>query len=174
MKLKNPIQINLKDFFQKGQFDCIKTGKTKEWILNNFPDPDNFDHSLFMSKKCNIWTYGALEFHFDLDELFLIWCDNLPYLKNSKSIKYEKWILEDLSKMTLLEVQKILNSEKSNYSVKLDKDSKNAIIKIKQSEVGLWFENLTETEEELPDFNEFKLIAFEKSSIDYDCFDKKF
>ncbi len=177
MKLKNPIQINFKDFFLKGQFDYIKPGQTKEWILNNFPDPDGFDNDLFMSKKCNIWTYSAVELHFDHDKLFLIWCDNLECIKDSKSIKYEKWILDNLSEMTLIEVQKILNSEKVNYSVKLDNDNKNAIIKIRQSGVCLWFENQKKNDEdidEFEDFNEFKLFAFAKSASDFDSFERNF
>ncbi|EHC1583774.1 hypothetical protein JT374_001857, partial [Listeria monocytogenes] len=60
MKLNKPVEIEMETFIQKGEFDCIKIGQTKEWILNNFPDPDsisNIGHNLY------IWLYGNIEFH---------------------------------------------------------------------------------------------------------------
>ena len=40
MQLPRPISIDMLDFLRDGRFDCIEPGQTKEWILNNFPDPD--------------------------------------------------------------------------------------------------------------------------------------
>ena len=40
MQLPRPISIDMLDFLHDGRFDCIEPGQTKEWILNNFPDPD--------------------------------------------------------------------------------------------------------------------------------------
>ncbi|EHH6118450.1 hypothetical protein J8O47_002069 [Listeria monocytogenes] len=51
MKLNKPVEIEMETFIQKGEFDCIKIGQTKEWILNNFPDPDsisNIGHNLYI------------------------------------------------------------------------------------------------------------------------------
>lgn len=64
MQLPRPINIDMLDFLRDGRFDCIEPGQTKEWILNNFPDPDG---------KCriadDIWLYGNIEFHFGGGEL---------------------------------------------------------------------------------------------------------
>ena len=165
----NPIQINLRDFFLKGQFDSVKIGQTKDYIINNFAQPDDDSD---MGYNMRIFSYGCIEFHFEFDVLFLIWCDNLTYLKNTKSIKFDKWIIKDLAKMTLPNVLKILNSEKSNYSVKFDEKLKNAIIKIKPSNVNLWFEPMKEENDENP--NNYKLIAFGLSDKDYDSFENNF
>ena len=59
MKLETKINIDILDFIKNGKFDYIKLGQTKEWILNNFPDPDILDF------KYNIWTYGNIEFHWN-------------------------------------------------------------------------------------------------------------
>jgi hypothetical protein len=74
MHLKHKITIDLLDFIKYGKFDYIKIGKSKEWIINNFPDPD------FLSKSPEvynhpIWQYGNIEFHFNNEELFLIYSD---------------------------------------------------------------------------------------------------
>jgi len=74
--LERPVVVDLYDFIIKGAFDCIKIGQTKEWILNNFPDPDDVENGFHMTKKGSIWTYGNIEFHFSDNILFLIFCDN--------------------------------------------------------------------------------------------------
>jgi len=167
--MKNPIKINLKDFFLKGQFDIIKVGQTKEWILNTFIEPDDDSD---MGNDFSIIRYGWIELHFDRDKLFLIWCDSLPDIKNSNLIKYDKWILTRLSEMTFEETQKTLNLESVNYLVKFDTESKNVIIKIKYSGINLWFN--PETEKLNKDFNKYQLFAFGKSDIDYDNFERGF
>ena len=73
MKLAEPIKIDLLSFIKTGKFDCIKLGKTKEWIIHNFPDPDGFSKEIY---DCRIWLYGNIEFHFRKDAtLFLIFSD---------------------------------------------------------------------------------------------------
>ena len=42
MEYKNKIKVSIKDFFLDGKFDFIEIGQSKEWILNNFPKPDDF------------------------------------------------------------------------------------------------------------------------------------
>jgi len=58
MVLSHPITINLLTFFKTGKFDYLKLGKTKEWILNNFPDPDgDFEKEEYLKNHVNIWQY---------------------------------------------------------------------------------------------------------------------
>lgn len=166
MKQKVPIHINLKDFFLKETFDIIKVGQTKKWILANFPEPDDDTN---MGNDFSIMRYGWIELHFDRDTLFLIWCDSLPFIKNNDRIIYNKWIVDDLEKMTLEETQKILNTEKANYLIKFDTDHQHCILKIKPSGVKLWFkQNINEVDNQV---NDFKLFAFGKSQKDYDTFE---
>lgn len=170
MKLDKPIDIDLKKFILEGKFDYIKLGQTKQWIINNFPNPDDYsDEDL----NFNIWQYGSIEFHFDNDELFLIWCDNLPYLDSSKTLKINMWIFKDLSKLTLLYVLSIMNTEQSNYSVKFDKQLNNAVIKIRESGVTLWFENIEEWEDSTNPGN-YHLVGFGLNHPEHDTFERSF
>ncbi|MDH7447604.1 hypothetical protein [Aquimarina sp. 2201CG14-23] len=169
MKINNPIHIHLKDFFLKEQFDIIKVGQTKEWILNNFPEPDD---DTDMGNGFSIIRYGWIELHFDLDKLFLIWCDSLPYIEDSDRIKYDKWMLTNLDELTLEQTQKRLNSESVNYLVKFNTEERHVIVKIKYSGVKLWFH--PETEKMNDETNKYKLFAFGKSEEDYDNFNRGF
>ncbi len=163
MKINHPVDIHIKDFFLEGTFDFIKPGQTKTWILQNFPDPDDESD---MGNSLSIWRYGCIEFHFDHDKLYLIWCDNLSYLRSNKSLKLDKWILDNLKELNLPYVQSKLNSENVTYSVNFDKKLNNSIIRIKKSRVKLWFE--CDDEEKADDPNNFTLVAFGLSDPDYD------
>lgn len=70
MDIKDKIKIDFLEFFKFGKFDFIKLGQTKEWILNNFPEPDSRFDSEMLKNGCDIWTYGDIEFHFTGQELF--------------------------------------------------------------------------------------------------------
>ncbi len=119
MKLKSPITINFLDFFKRGKFDFIKLGQTKEWILNNFPDPDDYNTE-FIKRKFAIWRYGNIEFHFnDSNELFLIYSDYISTLNGGKNLLLEKWILTDYNKLKLSHVLAELNKESIDYKKKV-------------------------------------------------------
>ena len=94
MKLNNFIEIDILDFFKTGKFDYLKLGHSKEWILNNFPDPDDFGmgENLLTAK---IWFYGNIELHFDKSELFLIFSENINDLNGGQFLKLNKWILDE-------------------------------------------------------------------------------
>jgi hypothetical protein len=103
MKLKTPIEIDFLGFFKTGKFDCLKLGQSKEWILNNFPNPDSrFD---LESEKSgfDIWTYDDIELHFENDILFLIYSDHWYEwkLEGGENLNLDKWIFDDISRLTL-------------------------------------------------------------------------
>ena len=98
IKLKNPVNVDLFKFVTKGEFDYIENGQTKEWILNNFPDPDQIGD---MGHGLSVWLYGRIEFHFDKEILFSIWCDNFIDFTAGKNIKLDKWIFNDVKKFNL-------------------------------------------------------------------------
>lgn len=115
MKLPTKINIDFLAFIKHGTFDYIKLGQTKEWILNNFPDPDGFSED-FLHPKYAIWTYGNIELHFNKQNiLFLIYCDHLHELDGGESLDLKAWILEDHSKLNLAYVQNQLNKEDIDY-----------------------------------------------------------
>ena len=102
----------MEDFIKNGKFDYIQIGQSKEWILNNFPDPDGY---FSMSYKDSIWKYGTIEFHFSENQLFMIFCEQLS-LPDENGIKINKWIF-DRRPLTMLECIRILNDERLSFSL---------------------------------------------------------
>ena len=115
MHLTHPIEIDLLTFFKFGHFDFIKLGQTKEWILRNFPDPDDFGPAL-LSPKWPIWTYDRFEFHFDTsNRLTAIYTDYLAELPHNNRLQITPWILDQVDKLTLLYVLGELNKHAIYY-----------------------------------------------------------
>jgi hypothetical protein len=88
MKLTDKIHIDILSFIRTGKFDYLKIGQTKEWILNNFPDPDDIGIGDTI-KNAQIWFYGNIELHFDKDELSLIFSENIVGLDGGPSIEFD-------------------------------------------------------------------------------------
>ena len=40
MKNNHKVEIDMLKLFKTGKFDFLKMEQSKEWILNNFPDPN--------------------------------------------------------------------------------------------------------------------------------------
>ena len=134
MKLKQKIEIDFLEFFKTGRFDYLKLGQTKEWIRNNFPDPDcgGFND--------NIWCYGNIELHFYKEQLFLIYSDYLSELNGGKSLKLNKWILETPENLTLEFVIYKLNETQIDFTLTHNKKCKNQIeIHLIESGIKLGF-----------------------------------
>ncbi len=140
MKLNTKIQIDLLDFVKYGKFDYIELGNDKQWIINNFPNPDGFNESFFQD-KCSIWRYGNLEFHFDGAVLYQIYSDYINQLNAGEQIQLDKWILATPSKLTLLYVIEHLNNENIEY--KKVNFLQAQVQLILQSGVILGFDNLS-------------------------------
>lgn len=128
MKLKEKIIIDFKEFLSTGKFDFLKHGKTKEWVINNFPDPDGFDDSPEIYKD-NIWCYGNIELHFHKEELFLIFSDYINTLDGGPSLELKKWFLGNKETPTLLEAISELNKAHLDFE-KVTRDT-GEIIEIK-------------------------------------------
>ena len=132
----NPVQVNLFNFINNGEFANIKVGQTKEWIINNFPDPDYIND---MGDNMFIWQYGTIEFHFDGEMLFLIFCDNFHKFNAGKTIDLEKWIFKSTNHLTLEKVVKVLNKNKISFTLIHKESIECVIIKILASNVSLYF-----------------------------------
>jgi hypothetical protein len=148
MTLTTPIEIDLLTFFKTGRFDYLKLGQTKEWIINNFPDPDEVYTSSYDSP---IWFYGEIELHFNnTGELFLIFSDHIGTLQGGNSLRLNKGILSKPEKLTLEYVIHYLNQERIDYKVvhgTLNSGYSSASINIVPSGVSLNF-SLPEKDDE--------------------------
>jgi hypothetical protein len=79
MKLNHHITIDPLEFIRSGKFDPITLGKSKEWTLNNFADPDGQAEFPEVYEE-PLWRYGTIEFHFNGNALFLIFSDSIDTL----------------------------------------------------------------------------------------------
>lgn len=117
MQLNHTIEIDILKLFQTGTFDFIQIGKTKEWILNNFPPPDDYARGDNLENS-EIWRYGTIEFYFTGDILWQVYTDYLDPIHAGKHFKIKKWILEDPYLLSLDFVCQNLNKERINYQIK--------------------------------------------------------
>ena len=144
MKLNFPIEISMEDFVKKGKFDCIQIGQSKEWIINNFPDPD---YGYSMSYKDTIWCYGSFQFFFAKNQLASIFCENLA-LDVPESLKIDKWIFN--LPVTLLKFIEILNNDYVDFNLEHHNPkhglSSRVTITIASSKVKLDFYDVTGSE----------------------------
>lgn len=162
MQLKHKITINFLEFFKTGKFDCLKLGQTKEYILNNFPDPDGSpDHFMQTHKNGDIWCYGKIELHFDAENrLFLIFSDYIDTLTGGNNLILEKWILETPQELNLINVIKHLNKENIDFEKRIEKTLGQIKIKLLKSNVNLSFLSEEISELKIADPNNYILGAF--------------
>ena len=158
MKFANPIEISFFDLIKHGKFDYIKLGKTKEWILNNFPNPDEFEENdnFFMTKKCNIWTYGDIEFFFnEKNELYMIFCDSFNgigagnkwlshEIDGGASLQLDKWIFEKVRKLTLPYVIENFLINNIDFTTKCNQTTRSIELKTTNNTVSLHFDTIEE------------------------------
>jgi hypothetical protein len=171
MKLAQRIEIDLLDFLKNAKFDYIKLGQTKEWIINNFPDPDE---TYIDSYNSPIWFYGNIEFHFrDDDTLFLIYSDYIDTtLDGGDSLLLKKWIFDQPENLTIENVARHLAKERIGYKLEYGTfpgDYTSAVVKCLESGVALSFAFPERDEEEYEDYlkklktadsNLFQLVSF--------------
>lgn len=159
MKLKEPIEIDFLEFFKTGKFDCLKLGQTKEWVLNNFPDPDGeSDHeTLKEGNGFDIWTYGDIELHFENQKLFLIYSDHWYEwkLEGGTNLRLKKWIFSDISQLNLRFVLEAFNTHNIDYKKKTDQLG--VLLRL-NSGLELTFENINDVEG--LNTNDFHLSSF--------------
>ncbi|MCP3926943.1 MAG: hypothetical protein GY714_30665 [Desulfobacterales bacterium] len=157
MKLNKKIKINILEFFQTGNFYRLILGKTKEWVLNNFPDPNYIGIGETLESAA-IWRYGNLELHFDQQELFLIYSDYIEDLSGGKFLELDPWILGKTGDFSLERIMREFNTLRMDYTI-LSKLNYDMIeLTITESQVKLTFH--PEDDENDTDPNQFKLGSF--------------
>lgn len=117
MKLNHKIQIDLLEVFKSGKFEFIKPGQARGWILNNFPDPDDYTAGETLLTS-DIWRYGNIEFHFHEDRLIHIFTDYITSLDGGENIEIKKWILEESVPLTVQFVTQRLISERISFLIR--------------------------------------------------------
>lgn len=117
MKLNHKIEIDLLEVFKTGKFDYVKIGKTKDWILNNFPEPDDFEAGTTL-ETATFWSYGNIEFYFQGDHLIQIYVDNIDSLGGGPKLSLKKWIINEPEKLKLHYVIEHLANERIDFNVK--------------------------------------------------------
>jgi len=136
MKLNHKIKIKLLDFVKSGKFDYVTLGKNKEWMVNNFPEPD-FKHNDLKSPSC--WGYGDFEIYFTKDEVSMISTDRMETLHTGNHIELDKSIFDNNQKCTLLSIQSKFNEMELDYHVIHLIRLNQVILKITKSNVELGF-----------------------------------
>ncbi len=137
MKLPHPISVSLLEFFRTGRFDCLSLGETKEWILHNFPDPDVGDvpgHG----RRTSIWGYGAIELHFEGEELWMIYSDHLDRLVAGSGIALDPWLLATPGDCTLARITQALIDH--GLALDIQPRPRSVEVEIRDSGVRLFFE----------------------------------
>lgn len=160
MELNKKVIIDFYEFFSEGKFDFLSLGKCKEWVLNNFPDPDGYVENKAVFND-NIWTYGNIELHFNEDKLFLIYSDYIDELDGGDSLELKKWILEENADKSMINIIQHLNSKQIDYAKKTNKDLQMVTLTL-QSNIILYFypENDEDKSEKNNDQNQYQLTAF--------------
>ncbi len=157
MKLNQKIKISILEFFQTGNFYRLIPGKTKEWILNNFPDPNYIGIGETLESAA-IWRYGNLELHFDQQELFLIYSDYIEDLSSGKFLELDPWILGKTGDFSLERIMREFNTLRMDYTILNKPDYDMIELIITESQVKLTFH--PEDDENDKDPNQFKLGSF--------------
>jgi|HigsolmetaAR202D_1030399.scaffolds.fasta_scaffold52343_1 hypothetical protein len=152
MQLEDKIKIDILEFIKTGKFDYIKIGKTKDWILMNFPDPDDAIGAIDVLKN-DIWCYGDIEFHFNKDELYLIHTDNIRSFDGGESLELNKWIFSKPDSLYLSYVIDCLIHERIDFRIENQVFGKISTINLSVIESGVKFgfslmENLEQQDQE--------------------------
>ncbi|MEP3890401.1 MAG: hypothetical protein ABJN69_08025 [Hellea sp.] len=157
MKSITSAQIDILAFVKDGTFDVLKTGQTRDWVLGNFPLPDDFDNGeSYRHGEFEIFNYGDFELHFSHDILFLIFADYEGQLESGKSLRLtQKWIFErDTSELSLPYVMQALKDEGIGFEAEKNDSLFSLTLKL-DSKVELHFES-----DESYDLQDYGFVGF--------------
>lgn len=138
--------VSLFEFIRAGKLDDVELGWTKDDVLTKFYKPDD---KSYMGQGMSIWRYSTFEFHFANGELFLLWCDNLRWLKNptKKQFKFDKWIFKDTSLLTFSYFCSKLTKYQISFSTKgtfYDEEAElpsNVMLFVEGTDIVIYFED---------------------------------
>lgn len=112
------LKIDMLKFFRSGEFADVKSGLSCAQIVVMFGPAD----ASFKSAGAEILRYGAFEFHFFRDEIFMIFSDHFRSEPldfggaRARQIEIEPWILSGCpAPIDLAAVKGALNRERIEY-----------------------------------------------------------
>ncbi len=112
------LKIDMLKFFRSGEFAGVERGLSRAQIASMFGPSD----TSFKSAGAEILRYGAFEFHFFRDEIFMIFSDHFRSEPldfgdgRAGQIEIEPWILSGCpAPMGLAAVKSALNRERIEY-----------------------------------------------------------
>ncbi len=112
------LKIDMLKFFRSGEFSGVKSGLSCAQIALMFGPAD----ASFKSAGAEILRYGAFEFHFFRDEIFMIFSDHFRSEPldfggaRARQIEIEPWILSGCPvPIDLAAVKGALNRERIEY-----------------------------------------------------------
>lgn len=137
------LKIDMLEFFCSGEFADVKSGLSRAQIAAMFGPAD----ANFKSAGAEILRYGAFEFHFFRDEIFMIFSDHFRSEPlnfggaRARQIEIEPWILSGCpAPVDLAAVKCALNRERIEYHERTRDDGLELSL---SSGVTLAFESLS-------------------------------
>jgi len=157
MKPEYFVTIDMMQFLKTGKFDCIEPGQDKQWILNNFPDPDGLAREEALKKRKNdIWQYGDFEFHFSHDQLQMVYADYWRCLDGGGHIRLMHWMTDQ--PVTLHQMMQALNRERMDFSVRTLTKTACVCLSLPASGVELGFSDVSQNPQHT-DSNGWQLLS---------------
>ena len=98
MKFDHLVDVSFHNFVFNGKFDFVELGQTMAWLEQNFVEPDSKND---MGNGFYIWLFGNVEFHFENNKLYMIWCDYLSQIHLGKAIRFDKGILNNVAELNV-------------------------------------------------------------------------
>ena len=162
MKFDQLVDVSFHNFVFNGKFDFVELGQTMAWLEQNFVEPDSKND---MGNGFYIWLFGNVEFHFENNKLYMIWCDYLSQIHLGKAIRFDKGILNNVAELNVTRVFNMLVNEGADLQIRRQSPH-TLLIHVNRSGVTLWFE----ADEEQPgDPQNYMLMAFGLTHRDYDA-----
>lgn len=137
MKLSHPIEIDLDAFLYEGKFDHVLIGATKDWLSENFIDPDGYD--LDAAASASIWTFGNIEFHFGGARLIRIFSDSGASLDGGRGLRVSKGLLSRDPAVRLAEAVAEILRKRVDFRTHHLEATGQVVLRVERSGVELCF-----------------------------------
>lgn len=115
MKFDHLVDVSFHNFVFNGKFDFVELGQTMAWLEQNFVEPDSKND---MGNGFYIWLFGNVEFHFENNKLYMIWCDYLSQIHLGKAIRFDKGILNNVAELNVTRVFNMLVNEGADLQIR--------------------------------------------------------
>lgn len=117
--LNHKINIDMFEFIRSGRFDYLKTGMTKEEVLQTIPEPEGWTESRKKNSmmKSDCWRYGTIDLLFADNKLKHIFTDYITGLDGGEYFTILPWILNGKKAPDLMTIMGIFIKEKIAFTI---------------------------------------------------------